>query len=251
MMFVSILSVMLSCVFSKNMFVKQLSGLNDTRVQVQSMLNRSPSNRPANYCKGYNLLSKFNGSHYNVTLTGVKYEVSYILMLDDMSDKSKLPGVYNTTSENVSWVFEASLFPFWHSKHSYKFNMLLFDNVVCSLFSSSFQPSKKLESNLANNCGGQDILEPSTPNFPLHNNQTLTVQVSKAGFLGMILYHDISYRTLTFTSVDLVEDLLYSYVVNMTSSYLVKKHHYELTALFESNNGYSFCYDHSMKTRAT
>jgi len=199
----------------------------------------------------YNLASSFNGSHYNVTLTGVKYSISYILMLDDTIDQSKFPGVVNETSENVSWIFSATLFSFWHSKHAYKFNMLLFDNVVCSIFSHSFQPIKSLDLNTPNNCGGQRILEPSTPNFPLHNNVSLSVQVSKSGFYGSILYHDISYRVLTYSYINLVEDLSYSYVVNMTSLWLTTRHHYELTALFDSNDGYSLCYDHSLTTRAT
>jgi hypothetical protein len=252
-MFISLLSALsaLSGVFSKNVFVSQLASVSDTKIQLNSMLNSSHSNRPINYCKDYNLVSKFNGTHYNVTLTGVKYSVYYILFLDDTIDQSKLPGVFNSTNENVSWVFDATLFPFWHSKHAYKFNMLLFDNVLCSIFSSSFQPSKRLDSKVANNCGGQRILEPSTPNFPLHNNVTLDLQVSKDGFFGLILYHDISYRTLSSAYVELVEDLYYSYVVNMTSTWLVKRNHYELTAIFDSNSGYSFCYDHSLKTRAT
>ena len=250
MIFALLLSA-LSSVLSKTVFVNQLANLNDTKLQMNSMLNSSHSNRPVNFCKDYNLASHFNGTHYNVSLTGVKHVISYILFLDDTIDKSKLPGVFNTTSENVSWVFDASLFPFWHSKHAYKFNMMLFDNVVCSIFSSSFQPPKRLDSNVPNHCGGQDILEPSTPNFPLHNNVTLTVQVSKSGFFGVILYHDISYRTILFDHAELVEDLSYSYVVNLTATWLVKRNHYELTALFNSNDGYSLCYDHSLKTRAT
>jgi hypothetical protein len=250
MMFVSLLSL-LSAVFSKTVFVSELASVNSTKMQMNSMLNSSHSNRPINYCKDYKLASHFNGTHYNVSLTGVKYYVYYILFLDDTIDQSKLPGVFNSTTENVSWVFDATLFPFWHSKHAYKFNMILFDNVLCTIFSPSFQPPKRLDSQVANNCGGQRILEPSTPNFPLHNNVTLDVQVSKEGFFGWILYHDISYRTLSSTYVDLVEDLAYSYVVSMTSTWLVKRNHYELTAIFDSNNGYSLCYDHSLKTRAT
>lgn len=257
-MIFSLLLSGLSVVFSKNVLVTELASVSDAKLQMNAMLNRSEpilnrysSSTPVNYCKNYKLVSRFNGTHYNVSLTGVKSPISYILFLDDLIDKSKLPGVFNTTSENVSWIFDATLFPFWHSKHAYKFNMLLLDSVVCTIFSSSFQPPKRLDSKVPNMCGGQDILEPSTPNFPLHNDETLEVQISKNGFFGMILYHDISYRTLLFGSSDIVEDFSYSYVVNMTTSSLVKRHHYKLTAIFESNYGYSLCYDDSLKTRAT